>query len=240
MHEGLEPTRSALLIGTSDGIGKALARQLLDRGWAVVGISRSPGGPEGEHYRHIVFDVRSAAYGSALEAVLAERRVDLCIYCAGIGDLFDVHQLRRETETLRVNLLGLAETIEHVLPRLLAQGHGTMVGLSSLADAFPGRHAPSYGASKVGMSYYLEGLASALRRRGVAIVNVRLGFVDTKMAKSPVKPFMLDVDTAAARILRAVLAQRPPRRVNLPRRAAIMMWLLASYAGMRRLFHVLG
>jgi short-subunit dehydrogenase len=235
MYEALQPARNALVIGTSDGIGKALARQLLDRGWGVVGISRSPGGPRGQHYRHIVVDVRSSDYGSAVESVWADRSVDLCIYCAGIGELFDAEQLRRETDTLRVNLLGLAETIERVLPRLLGQGHGTMVGLSSLADVFPGRAAPGYGASKVGMSYYLEGLASALRQRGVAIVNVRLGFVDTKMAKSPVRPFMLDVDTAAARILKAVLAERPRRRVNIPQRAAIMMWLLARYASTRRL-----
>jgi hypothetical protein len=88
------------------------------------------------------------------------------------------------------------------------------------------------------MSYYLEGLASALGRRGVAIVNVRLGFVDTKMAKSPIKPFMLDVDTAAARILQAVLAERPQRRVNIPQRAALMMWLLARYASTRRLLRL--
>jgi short-subunit dehydrogenase len=81
-----------------------------------------------------------------------------------------------------VNLLGLAETIERVLPKLLGQGHGTMVGLSSLADALPGRAAPSYAASKVGMSYYLEGLASALHRRGIAIVNVRLGLTPAQYA----------------------------------------------------------
>jgi short-subunit dehydrogenase len=235
MHDGPQPTRNALLIGTSDGLGKALARQLLDRGWAVVGVSRSPGGPQAEHYRHVVVDVRSSDYGPAVDSVLADGPIDLCIYCAGIGDLFDAEQLRRETDTLRVNLLGLAETIERVLPKLLGQGHGTMVGLSSLADVFPGRHAPGYAASKVGMSYYLEGLASALGQRGVAIVNVRLGFVDTKMAKSPVKPFMLEVDTAAGRILQAVLAERPPRRVNIPQRAALMMWLLARYASTRRM-----
>lgn len=230
--------RSALLIGTSDGIGKALARQLIERGWDVVGISRSPGGPGGERYRHIVCDVRASDYGELLGATLAERRVDLCIYCAGTGDLFDAGQLHRETDTLRVNLLGLAETVERVLPKMLGQGQGTLAGLSSLADALPARTAPSYGASKVGMSYYLEGLAEALRTRGVAIVNVRLGFVDTKMAKSPVKPFMLDVDTAAARILSAVLATRPRQRVNIPKRSAIMMWLVACVVSTRRLLRL--
>jgi short-subunit dehydrogenase len=230
--------RSALLIGTSDGIGKELARQLLERGWNVVGLSRSAGGPTGDRYRHIVIDVRASDYGAALDSVLTERGFELCIYCAGTGDLFDAAQLHRETDTLRVNLIGLAETVEHVLPRMLAQGHGTLAGLSSLGDALPVRSAPSYAASKVGMSYYLEGLASALPKGRVSIVNVRLGFVDTKMAKSPVKPFMLDVDSAAARILNAVLAVRPRTRLNIPQRAAILMWFIACLVSTLRVLRL--
>ena len=44
--------------------------------------------------------------------------------------------------------------------------------------------APSYSASKAGLSSWLGGLALALRPRGVHVTNVRLGFVDTKMAKA--------------------------------------------------------
>jgi NAD(P)-dependent dehydrogenase (short-subunit alcohol dehydrogenase family) len=70
------------------------------------------------------------------------------------------------------------------------------------------------------MTRYLEGLARAVRGTGIAVVNVRLGFVDTKMAKASWKPFVLSADEAARRILRAVLVDRPAVRVNIPRRAA--------------------
>jgi NAD(P)-dependent dehydrogenase (short-subunit alcohol dehydrogenase family) len=79
---------------------------------------------------------------------------------------------------------------------------------------------PAYYASKAGMTSYLEGLAGAVRTTGVSVVNVRLGFVDTKMAKSPWKPWMISADEAAERILHTLFKSRPARRVNIPRRAA--------------------
>jgi hypothetical protein len=60
---------------------------------------------------------------------------------------------------------------------------------------------------------------------------VRLGFVDTKMAKAPWKPWMISPDEAADRILGALLKKRPAVRVNIPRRAAVV----AMAAGSARL-----
>ena len=62
------------------------------------------------------------------------------------------------------------------------------------------------------------------------MVNVRLGFVDTKMAKSPWKPWMIGPDEAAERILRSLLQNRPATRINIPRRAAAAIRVAASAA----------
>jgi hypothetical protein len=43
----------------------------------------------------------------------------------------------------------------------------------------------------------------ALRPRGIAVTTVRFGFVDTKMAKSPVTPFMISVERATDVLMRA-------------------------------------
>jgi hypothetical protein len=42
----------------------------------------------------------------------------------------------------------------------------------------------------------LNGLGRALNPKGVFVTNVRFGFVDTKMAKGKIKPFMISVDKA--------------------------------------------
>ena len=166
--------------------------------------------------------------GLELDAALPSGRIRLCVYCAGIGDHFAMDGLQQDVATFQVNLVGLARTVERILPRMVADGPAVLAGLSSLADVAPSRVAPAYAASKVGMTYYLEGLAGAVRRTGVSVVNVRLGFVDTKMAKSPWKPWMMSPDDAAERILRSLLQDRPATRVNIPRRAAVVARAVAS------------
>jgi short-subunit dehydrogenase len=218
---------AALLIGNSDGIGLALTRRLLDRGFAVTGVSKRPSPVSHDAYRHFVLDVSSADYGAGLEAALPSAPIRLCVYCAGIGDLFALDGLQQDVATIEVNLVGLVKTVERILPRMVADGPAVLAGLSSLADVIPSREAPAYAASKAGMTYYLEGLAGAVRTRGVAVVNVRLGFVDTKMAKAPWKPWMISPDEAARRILDSLLRDRPARRVNIPRRAAAVARVLA-------------
>jgi short-subunit dehydrogenase len=207
-----------------------MTRQLLERGFRVTGVSKSPSPVSNEAYRHSVLDVSSADYGVKLDAALPSDRIRLCVYCAGIGEHFAMDGLRLDVATLEVNLIGLARTVERVLPRMVADGPAVFAGLSSLADVAPSRVAPAYAASKAGMTYYLEGLAGAVRRTGVSVVNVRLGFVDTKMAKSPWKPWMISADEAAERILRSLLQGRPATRVNIPRLAAAVAMAVGSVA----------
>ncbi len=79
-----------------------------------------------------------------------------------------------------------------------------------MADELLSAEAPSYHASKAGFSNYLGGLALALKPKGVYVTNVRFGFVDTKMAKGDVKPFMMSVDKAVDH-LEACMKKKPAR-----------------------------
>jgi benzil reductase ((S)-benzoin forming) len=60
----------ALVTGTSSGIGAAVARDLLKRGWQVVGISRRAAKIEDKGYRHIALDL--ADIGKAAPAIERE------------------------------------------------------------------------------------------------------------------------------------------------------------------------
>jgi NAD(P)-dependent dehydrogenase (short-subunit alcohol dehydrogenase family) len=74
------------------------------------------------------------------------------------------------------------------------------------------------------VSSYAEGLALAGRPYKVAVTNVRLGFVDTPMAKAPgPKPFMVSPDRAAQVIERCI--RRRPIRKTFPLRMAALLWL---------------
>ena len=204
----------ALLIGNSDGIGLAVTKKLLKRKWTVVGISRSESVIKDSSYEHIVVDVQDEEYVSCLKLILEKEPIELCIFCAGIGELLDISNMEPEVGIFNVNLTGMVKTTSWVIPTMVKNGKGHFIGLSSVADEMLSPEAPSYHASKAGFSNYLEGLALALMPRGVFVSNVRFGFVDTKMAKGDVKPFMMSVDQAVRHLLKCI--EKKPIRYTAP------------------------
>jgi NAD(P)-dependent dehydrogenase (short-subunit alcohol dehydrogenase family) len=204
--------RSGLVIGSSDGIGRQLVERLLALGWTVTGVSRSPSERISEDHEHHVLDVTAAGYREAL-AALCERRgpFDAAVYCAGVGEPLVLDALADQRAAFEVNLLGAIDTFAVLAPAWRAARRGHFVVLSSLADKLIGPGSPGYNASKAAVTSYFESLALAVRSHGIAITNLRFGFVDTKMAKSPVRPFMMSRERAVREIERA-LVKRPIRR----------------------------
>ncbi len=218
--------KNALIIGNSGGIGLAVTRKLLQQDWRIVGLSRSASPIDHETYEHHQVDVQEERYIESVKGVLDTlETLDLCIYCPGIGDLLDLTDMRGELEIFDVNLMGLVKTAGVVIPWMVDQRSGHLIGLSSVADEMLSAEAPSYHASKAGFSSYLESLALALKDKGVYVTNVRFGFVDTKMAKGDVKPFMINAEQAAQHLLRCI--EKRPIRYTAP-------WIVKPLVGFRR------
>jgi short-subunit dehydrogenase len=133
-----------------------------------------------------------------------------------------------------VNLVGAVDTASVVLPPMIAASRGHLVALSSIGDDVLSEHAPSYAASKAGLSSYFAGLALALRVRGVHVSNVRLGLVDTKMAKSRVKPMMMSAERAATVVMSCV--ERRPARMTYPWTMAVVARVIRWIGLVRLLF----
>lgn len=216
---------TVLITGASRGIGRALALEyarekdaalaLLARDAArlddVARLCRAAGARVTTH----VADLRNAeASDSALvEAWDAHGGIDTVILNAGVGapewiaDRSDGHRtIDSVTYTLEVNYLALVRAFDVFVPRMLAQGGGCIVGISSMAEVrgFPG--AAGYCASKAAATSFLESARVELRRHGIRVVTVRPGFVRTELAlknEFPM-PFMLEPEQAAHIILRGV------------------------------------
>jgi len=215
----------ALIIGNSDGIGLHSTRRLLERGWQITGVSRRASPIAHPVYQHHVLDVSDRDYVEKLRAIVGQEPIDTCIYCAGIGFPANARNLRGDVQVFEVNLMGALRTAEVIVPAMVEAGRGHFVVLSSQADVLVGEMAPSYPASKAAMSSYFEGLGLALRRHGVAVSNLRLGFVDTKMARGMVRPFMYTLDRAVD-VVEKVLRRRP-LRFTRPLSMALLVRLLA-------------
>ena len=233
---------TALVVGASAGIGRALARRLVDAGWTVIGVARRPPPFVHERYRHVVADVRAPDYRDLVIAALdasrdegGDRGIDACVYAAGIGEPIDIANLAADRDVFATNLDGAIATAALVLPRMVAARAGHFIGLSSQADRLVDGFAPSYNASKAALSSYLEGLALAYRPHGVAVTNVRFGFVDTAMSRhAKLRPFLITAERAAEVVERCL--RRRPIRCTYPKRMAMTLWWFALPGRIRTWF----
>jgi decaprenylphospho-beta-D-erythro-pentofuranosid-2-ulose 2-reductase len=137
--------------------------------------------------RHGDFDLVLLAFG-----VLGEQERDECDAKAAL-------------HVLDVNFRGAVSVGIPVAERMRAQGHGSLVVLSSVAGERPRRANFVYGASKAGLDAFFQGLADSLVGTGVQVLVVRPGFVHTQMtAGRPPAPFASTPDRVAADIVRGI------------------------------------
>jgi short-subunit dehydrogenase len=229
-----------LLTGAAQGIGRATAVALAGRGYRLGLIDRAEA-PLALVADELKAEARAADVrdGAALKQAVAELEhalgsVDVLVPCAGVGTLASALDLDVEgfRTMLEVNVLGVARTIEAVLPGMFARGAGHIIGIASVSGYRGLPWMPGYSASKAALATYLEGLRPALKRRGVRITTVYPGFVRTAMTvdtpfRRPVK--MLEPAQAAEYLVRAIA--RRPRDIVFPFSAALSMGLLRRLPG---------
>ena len=216
LHQTGQPAH-VLITGASSGIGKALALH-----YAVAGRVLSLTGRD----KTRLDDVATACRGlgavvetacldvtdaEALQAWIIARDtaqpVDLVIAGAGLGG---VHALAPETgesgaqarALFAVNTLGVINTVTPLHPLMAARGKGQVVIIGSIQGGIGLPQAPAYSASKAALKIYADGMRRLLRPKGVAVMLVLPGFVDTPMSQSldMPRPWLWTAPRAAARI----------------------------------------
>jgi len=234
--------RHALVIGASSGIGEALAHRLAADGARVALVARRRAELErvasainaavGEE-RALVFvhDVRRHEEVPELfqEVARSLGGLDLVVYAAGVQArvAFDEYDPAKDREMLAVNLLGAVSWLDPAAERFGRLGRGTIVGLGSVAGDRGRSGNPAYNTSKAGLATFLEALRNRVARRGVKVVTVKCGFVDTAMTAGMGGLFWLISADRAARIILAK-ARRGAVVAYVPARWRPLMWVIRS------------
>ena len=152
-------------------------------------------------------------FAAALDAAdTALGRFDTLVVTGGLfaGQAELLADPARLQRLLDANFTGTALLCQLAAARLAERGGGVVCAFSSVAGDRARRANYLYGASKAGLSAFLEGLGLAYAERDVRVVCVKPGFVRTEMtAGLPEPPFAGDADDVAARALRAMDAGRP-------------------------------
>ncbi|MBM41318.1 MAG: short-chain dehydrogenase [Acidobacteria bacterium] len=210
----------ALLIGATRGMGRSLARLMVERGdqlfllgrdesalevTAADLTARGASGSVGTAF----CDLESrSGFEAALDAAWAGLEgVDTVVVTAG---LFGTQESLEADAVLRQRVLSVdfantVEFCEQVRMRLLADGGGTLCVFSSVAGDRARKKVVLYGAAKAGLSSYLEGVDLRYREAGLRTVLIKPGFVRTSMtAALDEPPFAVGPDEAARGALRAI------------------------------------
>lgn len=226
--------KSAVVIGASSGIGRALAVALSHAGFRVGVVARRAdllASLRAELAGPCVIktaDVSKPELAMRLVRELIDELggVDLFIVSAGTG--FDNADLRweHERETIAVNVVGFVAMVNVAVAHMEARRSGHLVGISSVAAVRGVGAAPAYAASKAFVSNYLQGVRYRLRKLNLPIVvtDVRPGFVDTRMAGGDF--WMTSPHTAARHIVSAIRKRR--QHVYVTRRWRLVVWLMKA------------
>ena len=210
----------AVVVGATSGMGREVARVLAERGDALFLLGR-----DGEELvrsaadleargaaapvEHDRLDLRDpAGFDAALDAAdAALGDFDTVIVTAG---LFATQEKLEEDqrlleELLTANFTGTLLLCEAVRKHLLARSGGTLCVFSSVAGERARKPVVLYGATKAGLSHYLEGLDHRYRAAGLTTITIKPGFVRTPMtAGLPEPPFAGEADAVAHRVVRAL------------------------------------
>jgi NAD(P)-dependent dehydrogenase (short-subunit alcohol dehydrogenase family) len=226
-----------LITGAGSGIGRQLARVLAAEGASIAAVdlqseplARLADELTGKNIAWKVADVTDRTQLNSAVRDLGERLgpIDLLIASAGIGIATAALDFRGEDfeAVIRVNLIGVANSVAAVLPTMIARKRGHLVGISSLASYRGLPHMAGYCASKAGVNALLDSMRVELKPYGIAVTTICPGWIRTpmtdKIATPP--PDLMEVEAAVRQIVGAIRKRAP--FFAFPRKSAFQVRLL--------------
>ncbi len=168
--------KRVLITGASKGIGKAIARALLDNNYDVYGTSRNPDGIPPENripgVKYLTLDMTN--YESIDRLLDGIGCVDILINNAGASQIGPVEEAPTSLVhyLFQLNLLGIIYLTQKLLPAMREKRSGTIINISSLGGQIVVPFSSIYAATKHGLDGYAKGLRSEVKSYGINVVNI--------------------------------------------------------------------
>jgi short-subunit dehydrogenase len=220
-----------LITGASTGIGKELATQfsgikcslvLLARRYELLDELKTQLKTGKANIKTYKCDVADPGEVSKVFTKLKDEsgKIDIAILNAGVGSISNAKDYSYENakNTFDVNVLGIVNCVENLLPDFIKRKAGMIVGVSSLADARGWQGSGFYCASKAAATMLLENLRVELKPFNVKVITVKPGFVETPMTeknKFPM-PFLMSAEKTAKIIIGGIKKEKRIIQFPLP------------------------
>ena len=225
--------RRALVTGGAKGVGAAVVEVLHDAGAKVIATARSVPSDANEGVRYIAADLATAVAKFVLQQLLG---IDILVNVLGgssaPGGGFAALDDAEWSKELNQNLMPAVRIDRALLPSMIEQGSGVIIHVTSIQRELPlPDSTTAYAAAKAALSTYSKSLSKEVTPKGVRVVRVSPGWVETEASVRLAERFAAQAGTdyeSGKQIIMKGLGGIPLGRPAKPREVADLIAFLAS------------
>lgn len=166
----------AVVTGASSGIGRAISRKLLQKGYVVYGFGRhfSMEDDMGENFKPIILDLTDIRrLTETIQEILKEHEIAVLVNNAGVG-YFGLHEELNPAkihEMVTVNV-EVPLVLSQLALRSLKRQQGWLIQVCSVTAEQSNPHGCAYGATKAALNSFSQSLFDEARKYGVKVASI--------------------------------------------------------------------